>query len=92
MVSNPLEGIDLSDNTIPTFLLYGTDDTRIPPDANEAALESLTETRRIEYQGFDHLAFYKSEPAITTDVIVILGNGASTLIAAASTLTLMSLL
>ena len=92
VVSNPLEGGDLSGNTIPTFLLYGADDTTLPIDANDAALESLSETRRIVYEGFGHLEFYISEPKITTDIIVILGNGASTLLAAASTLTLMSLL
>ena len=87
-----LEDIDLNSITVPTYLLYGTADATCPPEQNKALLNSFPAKREINYEGFTHLDFYKSAKDITTDVIVILGSGATTMFAAASTLSLLSLI
>ena len=47
--------------------------------------------RTIEYEDVSETTFYKSSTRVSTDVITILGSGATTLMAAASALTLLSL-
>lgn len=87
-----LEKVDLSGISVPTYLLYASGDTDCPLSTNGPVLDDLAAIkRRIEYDGFNHDSFYTSDPKITTDVITILGSGAHALIAAASAVTLASL-
>ena len=90
--STVLENVDLNSIKVPTYLLYGSADEACPPEANKALLSGFSAKREINYEGFTHDDFYKSVKNITSDVIVILGSGATTMIAAASTLTLISLI
>ena len=86
-----LQDIDLTGITVPTYLLYGIDDQTCPAAENMALLDTFSAKKRFEYDNFNHLSFYISDPKITADVIVILGSGASSLHALAMTITFFSL-
>ena len=87
-----LENVNLNSIKVPTYLLYGTADESCPPEANKALLNGFPAKREINYEGLTHGDFFKSNKNITSDVIVILGSGATTMFATASTLALLSLL
>ena len=90
-VNTVLAPVDLSNVDVPTYLLYGQKDTFCPADTNKLALKKIpTVKRAIDYEKFGTLSFYKTEPEILADVITILGSGAKTIAAAASALTLLS--
>ena len=90
-VNTVLAPVDLSNVDVPLYLLYGKKDTFCPWEQNKEALKNITTVKRtIEYEKLGTLSFYKTEPEILADVITILGSGAAAIVAAASALTLLS--
>ena len=90
-VGTELKAVDLSKIDVPTYLLYGAKDTVCPMNLNEAALEPVSSVKRtVSYDKLGQLSFYKTDPQILADVVTILGSGAQALVAAATALTMLS--